>query len=94
MTSYSIRGGINNQTFNANWSLPLKTSIKKSDSNIISALTDCNKAIEIDSNLDFAYYIRGQLKKMLIYGDYCYDLIKAKDLGYPVEIELLNDCGK
>jgi len=94
MTSYSIRGGINNQTFNANWTLPLKTSVKKSDANIISALTDCNKAIEIESKLDYAFYIRGQIKKMLIYGDYCYDLLKAKELGYPVELELINDCGK
>lgn len=94
MTSYSIRGGINNQTFNANWTLPLMASVKKSDANIISALTDCNKAIEIDSKLDYAFYIRGQIKKMLIYRDYCYDLLKAKELGYPVELELMNDCGK
>ncbi|MEI7594100.1 MAG: tetratricopeptide repeat protein [Bacteroidota bacterium] len=34
ITSYSIRGGINNQTFNVNWTLPLKTSVKKTDNNI------------------------------------------------------------
>ena len=94
MTSNSIRGGINNQTFNANWTLPIKTSVKKSDANIISALNDCNVAIDIDSKLDYAFYIRGQIKKYLNHGDYCYDLLKAKELGYPVEPELLNDCGR
>ena len=91
-TQYFIRGGIENQTFNANWTLPTIAKVKKTDINVISALTDCNKAIEIDGTLDYAYYIRGQVKKMLVYGDYCYDLLKAKELGYPVEPELLNNC--
>lgn len=92
--SYSIRGGINNQNFNANWTLPLKTSIKNSRSNIFSALADCNKAIELEPNLDFAYYIRGQIRKMLSYDNACADLKKAKELGYPVEESLMKDCGK
>jgi tetratricopeptide (TPR) repeat protein len=92
MTSHSINGSISNQAFQANWTFPIKTSVKKSDRNIFLALTDCNKAIEIEPQLNFAYYIRGQIKKMLSYSDYCYDLIKAKELGYPLEIELLNTC--
>lgn len=91
MTTRSIKIGIDNQTFNANWGFPLKTSFKKNDSNT-SALQDCNKAIELNPNLELAYYVRGQLKKALIFGDYCYDLIKANDLGYPVEQELLTNC--
>ncbi|MEN9640406.1 MAG: Lipopolysaccharide assembly protein [Bacteroidota bacterium] len=90
--SYSMQGGSNNGVFNANWTFPLKVSVKRSDVNIVSALNDCNKAIEIESNLGYSYYIRGQVKKMLMDDDYCYDLIKSKEIGYPVEEELLKDC--
>jgi tetratricopeptide (TPR) repeat protein len=92
MKTYSIRSGESFQTFNPNWTMPLKASVKKSDENITSALTDCNTAIEIEPNLDFAYYMRGRIKKMLVMGDYCYDLMKSKDLGYPVELSLINSC--
>lgn len=94
MTTLSIKGGFNNQPFIPNWTLPLRTSIKKSDSNIISALEDCNKAIEIEPKSDFACYVRGQIKKMINKSDYCLDLLQAKELGYPVEMEVLIDCGK
>jgi len=92
MTSYSISGGANNNAFNANWSFPIKTSFKKSNYRLISALSDCDKAIDLNSELSFAYNIRGQIKKMLMYDDYCYDLLKAMELGYSVDIEFLNNC--
>lgn len=92
MTSYTVQGGINNEAFNANWKFPIKAKVKKSDSNIISALNDYDKAITIDSKSAYAYYIRGQIKKMLNYNDYCYDLLKANELGYPIEAELLKKC--
>lgn len=92
--SYSIRGIVNTGSFNGNWTLNSKSSLKKSDENAISALTDCNEAIEISPDLDFAFYIRGQIKKMLSFDDYCYDLLRAKTLGFPVELIVLGDCGK
>ncbi|KAB2858736.1 MAG: tetratricopeptide repeat protein [Flavobacteriales bacterium] len=92
--SYSIHGNFNTQPMNVNWNSPTKSSLKKSESNILSALTDCNKAIEIDNKLGYAFYIRGQIKQMLTYGDYCLDLLTAKELGLTVEDELLRNCGK
>jgi hypothetical protein len=94
MTSLFIIGGYNNQPFNPKWTLLFRTSKKKSDSNIISTIEDCNKAIEIVPKLDFAFYMRGQIKKMINQIDYCLDLLQAKELGYPVETELLMGCGK
>lgn len=94
ISSYSIGGNISNQHMSVNWNMPNKSSLKKSETNIVSALSDCNTAIEIDKTLGFAYYIRGQIKQMLIYGDYCLDLLTAKELGLTVEEELLRNCGK
>jgi len=94
ISSYSLYGNFNNQPMSVNWNSPTKSSLKKSESNILSALADCNTAIEIDNKLGFAYYIRGQIKQMLIYGDYCIDLLTAKELGLTVEAELLRNCGK
>ncbi len=92
MQSYAIRGGINNQSFNPNWRPLFNTSTKKSETKLIAALLDCDKAIALDPKLDFAYYIRGQVKKLLTDEAYCLDLVKAKDLGYSVEPELMLDC--
>ena len=92
--SYSIHANFITQPMNVNWSLPTKSSLKKSESNILSALTDCNNAVEIDTKLGYAYYIRGQIKQMLTYGDYCFDLLTAKELGLTVEEELTRNCGK
>ena len=94
INAFSLHGNFNKQPMRVNWTLPNKASLKKSESNILSALSDCNKAIEIDNKLGFAYYIRGQIKQMLMYGDYCLDLLTAKALGLTVEAELLKDCGK
>ncbi|HTB51955.1 MAG TPA: tetratricopeptide repeat protein [Ferruginibacter sp.] len=91
--SYFVSGGTNDQSFNANWTLPVKSSIKKSDANMASALADCNKAIVIDPKSGYGYYIRGQIKKLLL-SDYCNDIQIAKDLNYPVDPELLKGCGK
>ena len=94
ISSYSLNTNFNNQPMSVNWSFPTKSSLKKSESNILSALSDCNTAIEIDKKLGFAYYIRGQIKQMLIYSDYCLDLLTAQDLGLTVEAELMRNCGK
>jgi tetratricopeptide (TPR) repeat protein len=90
----SLGAYYNSPGFNANWSLPLASTVNNADNNIASALDDCDKAITIDPKSGYAWYIRGQIKKMLVYGNYCDDLRQAKALGYPVDVELMKDCGK
>lgn len=92
ISSYAIRGNLSNQPLNLNWNAPSKSSLKKSDANISSALADCNSAINIQDDLGFAFYIRGQIKQMLGQGDACLDLLRAKELGLLVEVELLRNC--
>ena len=94
ITSYFIGGAVSNQAFSPHWNFPIKTTTKKTDNNIKSALADCNKAISLDPKLDYAYYVRSYIKKMLGYTDFCIDLIQAKELGYPVEAERMIECGK
>lgn len=90
--TYSIRGKINSQPLQVSWNTANKGALTKSETNLQSALNDCNKAIELDSTLGFAYYIRGQVKQILNTKDYCKDLLKAKELGLSVESELLISC--
>jgi tetratricopeptide (TPR) repeat protein len=92
ISSYAIRGNLSNQPLNLNWNAPNKSSLKRSETNILSALADCNSAINIEENLGFAFYIRGQIKQMLGQGDACLDLLRAKELGLMVEAELLRNC--
>jgi tetratricopeptide (TPR) repeat protein len=92
ITNISINGGVDNKMFNANWLFPSKNIIKKPDVNLNLALLDCDKAIEINDKLGYAYYVRSQIKKMLNYTDYCYDLLKAKQLDYTITDELLQEC--
>ena len=92
--STSITVNINSQNFNPNWTMQVKPRAKQSNTYLMKALSDCAKAIALDPQFGFAYYMRGQIKKMLAYSDYCYDLLKADQLGYTVEPELLKGCGK
>lgn len=92
ISSYNVGGSIKNQPFNLNWSKPFDKAAKKSEGDMILALKDCNKAIELEPQSGYAYYIRGQIKNMLGFVEYCYDLLKAKSLGYPVEEDLLKGC--
>jgi tetratricopeptide (TPR) repeat protein len=92
ITPSSFSGNINNHTFNVNWTLPVKSNVKNSDENLFAALADCSKAIDIDPESAFAYYVRGRIKRTLDSGGQCNDFVKAKDLGYPVEMGLLSGC--
>lgn len=74
-----------NQPFQINWGIKSKSSSQKAEPNLISALEDCNKGIELDKNIGFAYYVRGKIKSFLGYSDYHVDLIKAKELGVKVD---------
>lgn len=92
ISSRSLGGNIN--TLIVNWILPLKTTVKVSEEDLFAALGDCSKAIDIDPALDLAYYIRGRIKRALKSGGQCNDFVKARELGYPVEQELMSGCRK
>ncbi len=94
VSASSENGNDNTQAVIVHWDLPNKSSLKKSESALKSALSDCDTAIELEIKLGFAYYIRGQIKQMLKDDGYCIDLLKAKELGMIVETELLKDCLK
>lgn len=94
MTLAKVKTDINPRAFNAEWNIPYKITVNESDPAILSALADCDKAIQMNPDQGYAYYMRGRIKKLLIYGNYCQDFIKAKDLGYPAENEFWKDCGK
>ena len=91
-TSFSVHGNFKNQAMSIRWNSPTKSSFKKSEATLLSALSDCNTAIQIDDTFGFAFYIRGQIKQMLAKPDYCLDLLRAKELGVTVEAQLLKDC--
>ncbi len=91
--SYFITLNTKNQQSNTNWSLPINSAVRRNNSNIISALGDCNKGIALDANIGYAYYVRAEIKKML--GDNpCFDFLKAKELGYPLPPESMKNCGR
>lgn len=90
--SYSFSSELNAQPIQLSWEKPSKSSIKNSEIKILAALADCNTAIELDPQLGYGYYVRGQIKLMLNYADNCTDLHMAKNLGLIVENELLKGC--
>ncbi len=79
-----ISAKLPNQPFRIDWGIRPKTASQKAQPNLISALEDCNKGIELDKNVGFAYYVRAQIKSILGYPDFKVDLIKAKELGVDV----------
>lgn len=83
--------GMHNKNTSVRFDLPvMKKTIEKRD-NLEAALADCNKAIQIDPKSGHAYHIRAVIKILLNEGDYCYDLLKAEQLGYPEATVLLNE---
>lgn len=91
ISSYSLGGKPIRQPLQIVWG-STKSRSKKMESDLISALEDCNNAIVMDKNLGFAYYIRGQLKQLLNQSDFCVDLLTAQKLGLQVDPELLKKC--
>jgi tetratricopeptide (TPR) repeat protein len=92
ITSHTVSGSYNNHYFITNWLLPVSVKQEKLDGNLTSALLDCNQAIKEDSDFGYAYFIRGEIKRLLKYDDYCLDFRKAKALDYLVEASVLNKC--
>jgi tetratricopeptide (TPR) repeat protein len=78
---------VNNSTIN----LPQTTSTSVNTGTLESALSDCNKAIAIDKNFAYAYYVRAIIKLSLSQPDYCYDLMKAEQLGYNESKTLIDE---
>jgi tetratricopeptide (TPR) repeat protein len=74
------------------WTMPVNIPKKKNDNLLNLALSDCSKAIELQPQAGYAYYMRGYVKQMLELPDHCYDYLKARSLNYPVEPELLKGC--
>ena len=58
-----------------------------------SAITDYNKAIELNSSYGYAYYVRGIAKIRLGQTDEgCTDIIKSHELGYENLNPVVNPC--
>lgn len=71
------------------WYLPNK--LLKGTSYAESALNHIQKALKMDSNDSFAYYLRAHINRQMRM-DYCSDFLKANQLGYPVELVYLKEC--
>ena len=74
------------------WDLPAQSKTEYSKPNLLSALQDCNQAIKEDSEIGYAYYVRGAIKKLLEKEDYCKDLKRAKSLDYQFDESILENC--
>lgn len=49
--------------FYCEWIFPSKLTVDPLSQNLLAALEDCDKAIELDKNLSYAYYVKAQIKK-------------------------------
>ncbi len=74
------------------WNLPLQSKIEYNITNLKEALQDCNQAIRENSEIGYAYYVRGAIKKLLENEDYCKDFKKAKSLDYQFDESILENC--
>ncbi len=90
ISSFSI---INNKIgFNGKQEFPVQSKTEYSRPNLDAALIDCNLAIEQDAAFGYAYFVRGQIKKLLDKNDFCNDFLKAKKLNFEVNDDLLINC--
>lgn len=85
---------ISSRNINASFDLP---SLKKETinrGNLEAALSDCNKAIQLEQDKANAWYIRAIIKILLGESDFCYDLLKAQQLGAAGAAALIaeNNC--
>jgi tetratricopeptide (TPR) repeat protein len=82
------------ESFYAEWIFPTKLNSDPASQILLAALEDCDKAIDLNKNSAYAYFVKAQVKKMMKKTDYCEDFLKAKSLGYPVDQETLSTCSK
>ena len=93
-STYRVAAKIANQPASFGWIVNDKASIKKSQDELLLALTDCNKAIELDKSLGFAYYVRGSIKEILGQKDFCIDILTAKKMGLEIDEHMLKICNQ
>jgi tetratricopeptide (TPR) repeat protein len=85
--------GVQSSTINGRIQLPEKSTITVNKDILAAALSDCNKAISLEPGLGYAWYIRANIKLLLEEKDYCYDLLKARQLGFtPAENMIKEKC--
>jgi len=89
-----IYATFNSEAVNASWRLPDIAFRRNDPDNCASAMEDCSRALLLEPKDEYAFYLRGRIKKGIGRVDYCFDLIKARELGFPVEPDLITDCGK
>lgn len=95
MATVSVQYNNNIQPISSGWTFPINnSSVNANNALLSSALSDCNTALAIEKQFAYAYYIRGHLKKMMTMGDYCSDFLKAGELLFPVEYEIIKMCNR
>ena len=72
---------IQNKNISTRFDLPTLKKTTVNRDNLGAALVDCSKAIQLDAKSSLAYQVRATIKLLLGEGDYCYDLLKAEQLG-------------
>jgi len=87
-----ILHGSETEPFNLDWILPADIEKKKIPAPLLqSAVSDCDKALSLNKELAYIYYVRSYLMRYLS-ADFCKDLDKAEQLGFPVQKELTESC--
>ncbi|KQN34363.1 hypothetical protein ASE92_12215 [Pedobacter sp. Leaf41] len=93
-STHRVAAKIANQPASFGWIVNDKSSIKKSQDALLLALADCNKAIELDKGLGFAYYVRGSIKEILGHKDFCVDILTAAKMGLEIDEHMLKICNQ
>lgn len=88
--NFTLQGTTLNQEKSLTWILPVKYKINKELAQ--EALLDIEKALVLNPDYGFAYYLRAILKRYYGKVDYCPDFQKAKQLNYSVELNYLQEC--
>jgi tetratricopeptide (TPR) repeat protein len=91
-TSISIGGNFTNKIFTPKWTIPVNSN--KTSNNVMLAIADCDRAIAISPSFGFAFYTRARINKSLGIVSFCRDFLRAKNLGFNVEPELMEGCKK
>ncbi len=71
------------------WSLPDK--LLRATDYADQALSHLQKALKLNKDDSFAYYLRGHIYRQMRM-NYCDDFLRANQLGYPIELVYLKEC--
>lgn len=72
--------------------MPSKKKIAAQREAYVRIIEDCTSAINFDPNEGLAYELRGVVKQILGQSDYCYDLLKAEELGMLMNEYVMAGC--